>query len=186
MVRRRLSKPRVTLAVVSTVHDRRATDLVHQDVVAEEIDDPYEDGAKIIGMRSLRSDPIAALWKKRHIDDCQYKAGRKWQEAYELAEIGGARAIDYTRDKVDGGQIAQPTVSDRQARAVDKLSQASEALGAYGASIVFDVLACHMTIAETANRRMMTSEAELKYVGRRFRECLDTLAIVFNLATKPT
>jgi hypothetical protein len=186
MAKRGLKRGRVTLAAVPLVHDRRATELVHQDVVAEEVDDPYEPGATILVMRSLRHDPIAAMWKKGHIDECQYRAGREWQKAYEFAEIGGARAIDYTRDKVDGGQIAQPTVSDKQARAIADLTKSAKALGDYGSSIVYDVLACHMTIAQTANRRMMTSEAELKFIGRRFRECLDTIAIVFGLATKAT
>lgn len=183
MARRRLKKTQISLAKVSAVHDRRATELVHQEVAAEEVDDPFEPGAKITVIRSLRDDPIAAMRAKGHIDECQYMAGRHWQKAYELAEIGGARAIDYTRDKVDGGKIPEPTISDVQARAFKDLTNARNALGDYGSSIIFDVLACHMTIAQVADRRMMKSEAELKFIGRRFRECLDTMAIIFKLAT---
>ncbi len=168
------------------VHDRRAKDLTHQDVTPEEVDDPFEAGAKIMVMRSLRDDPIAAMRAKGYVDECQYMAGRHWQKAYELAEIGGARALDYGREKVDGGKIPEPTISDLQARALADLSKARESLGVYGSSIVYDVLACHMTIAQCADRRMMTREIELNYVGRRFRECLDTMAILFGYATKTT
>jgi hypothetical protein len=166
------------------VHDRRARELTHQDVAAEEVDDPFEEGAKILVLRNLRDDPIAAMRQAGQVDECQYMAGRHWQKAYELAEIGGAKAIDYSATKVDGGKIPEPTVTDTQARAFADLSKARTALGEYGSSIVFDVLGCHLTIAQTSNRRMMTSEAELKYVGKRFRECLDTMAIIFGYQTK--
>ena len=165
------------------VHDRRAKELTHQDVAAEEVDDPYEQGATILVLRNLRDDPIAAMRNKGYVDECQYMAARHWQKAYELAEIGGAKAIDYSRAKVDGGGIPQATVSDVQARAFADLTKARTALGEYGSSVVHDVLAGHMTIQACAERRMMVREIEINYVGRRFRECLDTMAKIFGYAT---
>lgn len=182
--RTKLKRARLTVVARNEIHDRRAVDLTHKDVAPIEIDDPYEEQGKIIAMRSLRDDPLAAMHSKNHINNCQYLAGRQWQKAYELAEIGGAQAIDYTRDKVDGGQIAQPTVSDVQARSISMLTNARKALGDYGASIVFDVLARHMTLQQIADQRMMTRDVEVRFLGRRFHECLDTLAKVFGLSTK--
>jgi hypothetical protein len=175
------------MVVQSAVHDLRAnTRATHGDVAPITVDDPHEQGAQIVVMRSLRDDPLGALHASHQIDEVQYLAGRHWQKAYELAEIGGARAIDYSRAKVDGGGIPQATVSDVQARAFNDLSNARKGLGDYGTSVVYDILACHLTVRECANRRMMTSEAELKYIGRRFRECLDHMAIIFGYCTKPT
>jgi hypothetical protein len=171
------------MVTLAPVHDRRAKELTHQDVAAEEVEDPFEQGATILVLRNLRDDPIAAMRSKGYVDECQFMAARHWQKAYELAEIGGAKAIDYERTKVDGGQIAQATVSDQQARAFADLSRARAGLGDYGSSIVFDVLGCHMTIQKCAERRMMVREIEIKYIGRRFRECLDTMAIIFGYAT---
>jgi hypothetical protein len=184
MAKRGLKKGRLMVLPRAAVHDMRAnTRATHGDVAPITVDDPHEQGAQIVVMRSLRDDPLAALHAARQIDEVQYLAGRYWQKAYELAEIGGARAIDYSRAKVDGGGIPQPTISDVQAKAFADLSNARKALGDYGSSIVYDVLACHMTIKACANRRMMTREIELNFVGRRFRECLDTMAVVFKLAT---
>jgi hypothetical protein len=165
------------------VHDRRAKELTHQDVAAEEVDDPFEEGATILVLRNLRDDPIAAMRQAGQVDECQYMAGRHWQKAYELAEIGGAKAIDYGKEKVDGGQIAQATLSDQQARAFADLSKAQAALGDYGSSVVHDILAQHMTLQQCCDRRMMVRDVEVRFLGRRFRECLDTLAKIFGYTT---
>ena len=174
------------MVTLAPVHDRRAKELTHQDVAAEEVDDPFEEGATILVLRNLRDDPIAAMRSKGYVDECQFMAARHWQRAYELAEIGGARAIDYGKEKVDGGKIPEPTVTDTQARAFADLSKVRAGLGDYGSSIVFDVLGCHMTIQKCAERRMMVRDIEVNYIGRRFRECLDTMAIIFGYATKPS
>jgi hypothetical protein len=172
------------LMVVTEIHDMRAnTRATHGDVAPITVDDPHEQGAQIVVMRSLRDDPLGALHAANQIDEVQYLAGRHWQKAYELAEIGGARAIDYSRAKVDGGGIPQATVSDVQARAFNDLSIARKALGDYGASIVYDVLGRHLTIKEVAYRRMMNREREVLYIGGRFRECLDTMSIIYGYAT---
>lgn len=181
--RTKLKKASVIAFPKPAIHDRRASELAHADVAALDVPDPYEQGATITVLRSLRDDPLAALHNARQIDNVQYLAGRHWQKAYELAEIGGARGIDTTREFVDGGQIPQPTISDSQAMAFRDLSKARKALGDYGSSVVYDILACHLTIKDCANRRMMTREIELNFVGRRFRECLDTMARIFGYST---
>lgn len=180
---KRLKRARLMAVQKTEIHDRRAKELTHRDVAPIDVEDPFEKGAQITVLRSLRDDPLGAMHAAGQVDNVQYLAGRYWQKAYELAEIGGARAIDYTRTKVDGGQIPQPTISDAQAKALADLSRARKALGDYGASLTHDVLACHMTIRESAQRRMMNSEAELKFIGKRFRECLDTVAVVVGLAS---
>ena len=184
MAKQRLKRVSLKLVPRSTIHDRRATELTHRDVAPIDVPDPFEKGAEIRVLRSLRDDPLAALHAANQIDHVQYLAGRHWQKAYELAEIGGARAIDYSSPKVDGGQIAQAVVSDTQAMAMRDLAKAHKSLGDYGSSVVYDVLACHLTIKESAHRRMMTREREVLFIGGRFRECLDTLAEVFGYSTK--
>ncbi len=183
--RTRLKKVSLSLVSISgnVVHDRRATELTHRDVAPIDVPDPFEKGAEIRVLRSLRDDPLAALHAAGQVDEVQYLAGRHWQKAYELAEIGGARAIDYERPKVDGGQIAQAVVSDTQAMAMRDLAKARKSLGDYGSSVVYDVLGCHLTIRQCADRRMMTREREVLFVGSRFRECLNTLAVVFGYST---
>lgn len=184
--RQKLKRKFVTLAATAALpHDRRAADLLRNAQVAPVVvDDPYERGAKITVLRSLRDDPLAALHACNQIDQCQYIAGRHWQRAFELAQGTGLRAIDTTREAVDGGQIAQATVTDKQIKAFGDLAKASKALGMEGESIAMDVLGRGLTLSATAAKRALTTEADRKYIGRRFREALDTLAGVFGYANK--
>lgn len=163
------------------VHDRKATDLLRNAQVAPiEIDDPFEKGAKISAIRSTRNDPLAGLHSRGQIDEAQYHAGRAYQHDFETAERG-PRAIDPSKEAVDGGIMPEP-ITESMRKAAIRLNRAERELGQHGSSLAHDVLIAGLTMAQLGQRRQMTSEAELKYLGRRFRECLDTLALVYGLA----
>lgn len=167
------------------VLDRRLADLQRRgELVPVTIDDPHAlaPGDKIVALRSLRDDPLAALHHNRMIDDAQYNAGRYWQRAYEAADIGTIRSLDLSRQRVDCGTGPELTVSDRTNRALAILARATPALGLEGEALVRDVLGEGLSIAMAAAKRGLASEAERKYLGRRFRECLDTLALVYGYA----
>ena len=103
----RQGRKRKTPVTLPPVHDRRSTDLVRNASVAiVEVDDPYaiEPGGKITVLRSLRDDPLARMSAAKQIDSAQFEAGRAWQADYEEAEVGGASAIDPTKEAVDGGK----------------------------------------------------------------------------------
>jgi hypothetical protein len=179
--KRRRGKPN---DLKNIVHDRTSRDLLRNAQVAPvEVDDPYEEGAKIVVLRSTRHDPLADMKAKGQIDDCDYIAGRHWQAAWENAEIGGVRAIDPTREAVDGGRMPE-LLTDTQRRAVQDLKAAREALGREGHQLICDVLGAGMSITQAACHRGLSSEADRKYIGKRFRECLSTLAIRFGYANR--
>lgn len=168
----------------ATAHDRTAKDLLRNAQVAPvEVQDPYDSSAKIIVMRSTRSDPLAEMNARGQIDGCDYVAGRHWQAAWENAEIGGVRAIDPGKEPVDGGRLPE-VLSDRQRRAVVDLRQATKALGRDGDRLVRDILGAGMTVRDAATVRGLTSEPDRKYVGKRLRECLATLADLYGYASK--
>jgi hypothetical protein len=165
------------------IHDRRAADLLAKaQVGAVVIEDPYEAGGKIVAFRSLRNDTLAHMHHHRQIDDAQYYAGRHWQRSYELAEVGGAKAIDPTREAVDGGRSQVPGVTDEQSRAFASLARAARFLGMEGEAIIQDVLGGCCTIEMAAARRGLLTIREREYLGKRFRECLETLAVVYGYA----
>jgi hypothetical protein len=171
---------------VSAVHDRTISLARMKAPVAPiEVDDPFaiaHDGRqRIVVSRSLRDDPVAALHAARQIDEAQYQAARYWQRAYEIVGGAGARAIDPTREPVDGGRIAGP-FSDVRLTAVETLARATKVLGREGDGLVHDVLGRGMTIAAAADKRGASSTRAQLYVGRRFRECLETLAKEFGYA----
>jgi len=183
MAKRKLKRSQITLAGPNgpVTHDRRASDLSRQaETVEAQVDDPYEAGAKIIVMRNLRDDPLARLRARGQIDEGQYLGGRHWQQEYEIAELGAAKAIDTTKEAVDGGQIAQDGLTERQQKAFRALALASIKLGLEGEALMMDFLVHGRGIKEIAARRGCDTEPELKYFGRRIRECLETLAIAFR------
>jgi len=171
---------------LSKVHDRRSRDLPRNAEVAEvEIDDPLalEPGEKIVALRSIRNDPLGRLHSHRQLDDAQYQAGRAFQNDWERAERG-PQAVDPTRDYVDGVRTREP-VTESQRMAVLRLHRAERELGADGAALAHDVLIKGMTMDQVGQRRALSSQRWNDYFSRRFRECLDRLALVYGFATKP-
>ena len=77
------------------IHDRRAREINRGSaahIVEAEVDDPYEPGAKISAVRSVREDPLADHLARGHIDQAQYLAGREFQRHFGVAEIGRAQS----------------------------------------------------------------------------------------------
>lgn len=174
--RRRKSKP------FNPAHDRMATDLLRNAKVAPvEVDDPYEEGGKIIVMRSTRDDPVADMHARGHLTDCEFATCRHWQNAYERSEIGGVRGIDPTLEAVDGGRVWEG-LTDTQRKAILSVSNARNILGENGNYVITQVLGHKKTIEQLAFewKGAKRDTAGCKYVRRRFHECLETLGILFG------
>src|ERR1700761_1774495 len=141
--------PRHKSRKASSAHDRRAQDLPRNaEVATVEIDDPLalEPGEKIVAIRSIRNDPLAKLHSHRQIDEAQFRGGRAFQDDWEKAERG-PRAVDPTREYVDGGQMREP-ITEGQRKAVLRLNRAERELGADGSALVHDVLIHGMTMEQ--------------------------------------
>ena len=170
---------------LAKVHDQRSRDLPRNaQVVSVEVDDPFglEPGDKIIALRSIRNDPLGRLHSHRQIDDAQYRGGRAFQNDWERAERG-PQAVDPTREYVDGAQTREP-ITEGQRRAVLRLNRAERELGADGSALVHDVLVQGMTMEQVGQRRGLSSQRWNDYFSRRFRECLDRLALIYGFATQ--
>lgn len=177
----RKRKQRITLA---RANERLAQNLPDKVMVAPvEIDDPYEYGAKIVAFKSLRDDPLGRYHVRRMIDDAQYQGGRAWQDDYEAAEIGGASAIDTTKEPVDGRRY-QDMVTDRQRDAMGRLARDARQLGMEGEAILRDVLGDRLFMEQVAQKRGFSGQRAIDYFSARFRECLETLAIVRGFAMR--
>lgn len=132
-------------------------------------------GAPVPVMKSLRDDPLGRMAKRRQIKPWHEAAGRHWQRLWEEAEIGGARAIDPTKDAVDGRRFVDP-FAERQQRAILALNKIARWLGEDGDALVHDVLGRRMYLGQVAASRGISDRSGLAYVSHRFRECLETLA----------
>jgi hypothetical protein len=166
------------------IHDRRAQDLpLNAQVAAVEIDDPLalEPGEKIVALRSIRNDPLGRLHSHRQIDEAQYRGGRAFQDDWEKAERG-PRAIDPARDYVDGGRAREP-ITERQRRAVLRLNRIERELGTDGILLVHDVLVSGLTMELVGQKRGLRGQRWMDYFSKRFRECLDRLALAYGFAS---
>ena len=166
------------------MHDRRSQDLpLNAEVAAVEVDDPLalEPGERIVALRSIRYDPLGRMHSHRHIDEAQYQGGRAFQNDWEKAERG-PRAVDPTREYVDGGQAREP-ITEGQRKAVLRLNRAQRELGADGSALVHEVLILGMTMEQIGQRRGLRTQRWNDYFARRFRECLDRLALMYGFAT---
>jgi hypothetical protein len=160
--------------------DRQSRDLLRNArVSAMEVVDPL-DGEKIVVLRSTRDDPLADLHARHMIDEAQYHAGREFQRHFEAVE-SGARAIDFTKEAVDGGRNYEG-ITDARMRSSDMLTIAYEKLGLNGQVIVHEVLVHNLTRKQMAESRGLSGKRWEEYIGMRFRECLDTLALVYGFA----
>lgn len=162
------------------IYQRLATDLPINSVVSRTVvDDPYEKGAELVVNASLRDDPLRAMFAKKQIDSAQFQAGRKWQSLAEAAEVGSVAAIDPAKEAVDGGRHCEP-ITDHQIAAIEKIKAADECLGKDGAILIRDVLMRRLPINKAALMRGLRTQRDIDYLGRRFRECLETLAKHFH------
>ena len=166
-------------------HDRRAKESnkgVQNFLQPIEVDDPLEVGGKLIVMRNTRNDPLARLHSHHQIDDAQYHGGRAFQKDFETAERG-PQAMDPGKEYVDGGLPAEP-ITEGQRKAVIRLTRIERALGLNGSALIHAVLIQGLNMEQVGSSRGLKTEAELKYLGRRFREGLETLAVEYNLAQR--
>lgn len=141
------------------------------------VDDPYARGEHVNAVVSLRDEPLGALWARRQIDDAKYVAGRHWQQLYEAAEIGNLRGMDLTRERVDSSSKGIELLTEHRTQAMATLTRCHDALG-----LVRDVLGRELCLVEVAARRGLGTRRGLEYLGRRLRECLETLAHEFGYA----
>jgi hypothetical protein len=170
---------------LAKIHDRRSRDLpLNAEVAAVEVDDPLalEPGEKIVTLRSIRNDPLGRLHSHRQVDEAQYQGGRAFQNDWEKAERG-PQAVDPTREYVDGVQTREP-ITEGQRKAVLRLNRVNSELGADGAALVHEVLILGLTMEQVGQRRALRTQRWNDYFSRRFRECLDRLALIYGFATE--
>lgn len=162
------------------VYDRLSEDLPINSVVTPTVVRDG-DGDYIRVLRSIRDDPLAGLMARKQIDAAQFEAGRLWQQYREDSEIGGARAIDTTKEAVDGGRFKEPDIT-KMSKALAKLKEAHVDLGEYEWSLVYDVLERRMSITQIAAARSITSGRQICSIMERFRGALESLAKLWGFA----
>jgi hypothetical protein len=173
---------------VAPIHYRIATDLpINAEVAPIDVQNPlaaFGDTDTIRVMRNLRDDPLAGFHSRKQIDQASYLSGREWQRCYEVLMVGGLKAMDFTKEPVDGGGRSD-TSTEAQNRARRKLDAASDALGRTNDLLVRRILGDGRSIAEVAGMFggvEKPSDELIEHWSLVFRTCLNTLAVTFGLA----
>lgn len=163
------------------VHDRQSRDLpINAIVTSIVVDDPYEQGAKITALRSLRDDVLGHLLARSEIDQAQFEAGRCYERYAEQSQIGSVKAMDPTKEPVDGGGGIVEPISDRQIAAVRELAEAARVLGRRGEIIVRAILVDRKKFRDIARS---SREGDVAHVRLSFKDGLEELAILWNFAS---
>lgn len=122
---------------------------------------------------------IGGLARLKGASEMQIMAAAKFRMAFDRAQIGGARAVDYAAVKVDtsgpqGDPLAGGTVD-----ALQQYKEAVRCLGMVRSSLVERVV-CH---DQSLTHRSMGATAKMKAKDELFT-ALDDLAVYFRLTTK--
>ena len=131
---------------------------------------------KIAAQVNVRESAVATLASRKLIDASQAEAATRFRRHWEATGGAGAQAIDYSRDKVDGGQIADP-IDIAQMKAARKLAEAEHTLGARNYELVRRVCGegSAMTELYQEKRDRLTATDNL-------RASLDDLARIWGIS----
>lgn len=137
---------------------------------------PQHEGAsanprKVRASYNPRESYAGYLWFRKKITDTEFQAATYVRRNYELVGGAGAGSIDYSVERVDGGQIAQD-ITAQQMAAGRVLKHLSIMLGPAGYDLVIKLA------GEGQWPRDMSSKNEKqRYLSMRFRECLEHIAV---------
>jgi hypothetical protein len=133
-------------------------------------------------MRSTRDDPLADLHARGQIDEAQYQGGRSFQEDFETAERG-PRAIDPSKEAVDGGLMPEP-ITEAQRKAARQLAVVYRALGQDGSALAHDVLVHRMTLPQISRARGFCGRKWEDHFSTEIKFQLNQLAFCYKFTNE--
>lgn len=122
---------------------------------------------------------IGGLARLKGASEMQIMAAAKYRMAFERAQIGGARAVDYAAVKVDTSGPGADPLAGRTAEALEQYKRAVRHLGMVRSNLVERVV-CH---DQSLTHRGMGARARARAKDDLFT-ALDELAVHFKLVMK--
>lgn len=146
-------------------------------ISAANVEDPFEPTKKVEVARNIAA-PIDTMTARREITHVQRSACDWFRRLYDNASIGGARAIDYSREYVDGGRVAQPlSEAVLQAGRDLKTLMAWQGVGPNGYILLVRIIGEERGVVEIAKTWPGTGDQKRRegYVKGRFLEAVDAI-----------
>lgn len=131
---------------------------------------------KVRASVNIRESAVGTLAARKLIDEAQAQAAIRFRRHWETTGGVGAQAIDYSRDRVDGGQIADP-IDIAQLRAARYLAEAERTLGERNYHLVRSVCGegkAMTELYETKRERLTATD--------NLRASLDDLCRIWGIA----
>lgn len=176
------SKAQETSAIIEGQHMKLVTITVDDPYFDKTIDESRTNTRKVTARFNMKESYAGYLFNLPNggIDAGQKLAADKVRAAFERMGGAGAQAMDYSRTKVDGGQIAQ-TISEQQMDASRVLKECSECLGPEGHDLVIKLAAegrwpKDLWPNHTQHYRNRKAEA--------FKQCLTALSLRWGYRSK--
>jgi hypothetical protein len=163
-------------------------------IAARLVQDPSMSDAEYYHQRQIKSGPnvgkvmvqmnlveyIGGLARLEGVSELQIMAAAEYRKAYDRAQIGGARAIDYAAVKVDTSGPQGDVLTPALVEALERYKRATRFLGMIRSSLIERVV-CH---DEPLTSRGMGARARAR-AKQELLTTLDDLAGHFKLQSIP-
>ncbi len=157
------------------------------------VQDPSMSDAEYFHQRQLKSGPlvgkvgvamnmieyIGGLARLKGASEMQIMAAARYRNAYDRAQIGGAKAVDYTAVKVDTSGPREDILQGHHVDALEAYKEAVRCLGMLRSSLIERVIVHDQPLTH----RGMGARARAGAKDDLF-SALDDLAVHFKLVTK--
>lgn len=149
------------------------------------VPDPLEPGAMLPVAVNVRESAIDEMRNRNRINAAQAEAGERFRRVWERASVGRSKAIDTTKEYVDGGLLGDP-LTDDLIQASKELREISQSLGMIGASMLVLIIGQGVLIRDVARRwsdagGIVSGNRAEGYISARFIEALDDLVRLWKL-----
>lgn len=152
-----------------------------EDIVFIDVENPFYSRAhnvsrdnprKVKAALNSKESAISSMAARGHLNIAQIRAAKTFCALWEAIGGAGAKAIDYSRDQVDGGKNAQD-ITDKQLEAGAELKKCSDLLGVLGYELVVRTAGMGMTIDDLAGKERRRRD----HAADSLRGCLEVLAV---------
>lgn len=157
---------------------------IKAEVVSADVDNPYfqpehfespSNPKTITALVNIRESAVETLFARGQLDKAQKRAADRFRGFWEAMGGAGAKAMDYTREYVDGGRSAE-SLTDRQINAGKELMQARSLLGARNYDLV-----CKICGEGFALDEICRSKREKLTAADNLRSNLNDLAAMWGM-----
>lgn len=156
------------------------------DLGVVDVPDPFEPGKTIRVLKNQAVTPLDHLQARGALTTDQKAAGDRFLALYEAAEIGGARAIDYSRVKVDVS-FEHKGLNPRVGEAIDQLDAIRAIVGKRQYQLLWDIIGRRQSPHQMAadwDRAAIGSRRTREFILTSLRNSLDDLTAHFDVVAQ--